>query len=429
MVILTSEPVTTIAGKPSRWNAAFNPLKFTFQQEAGDTRTNLRIEVVITSGTRSIPGYFSAGPNGTINVNVFSLIKSLIRPVDKFNHVSTNYIDRNLFAPFTVKYREEWEDAERVTQNSEWVTLKNTYYVTYSAMQLGEKFGGNMAEYVTFNGGSSAKFLTEFKEPKAWQGLPYDIAFILYENLIFKKVYFKYTPVDINGNPVEGGIKIYYLLTEEGGKFLNEEGEGGMLLEESEIPALLESTVTDQNSLPQDVGVVRLRIPEVLATAYKVKLEVFYIENNESVKVTEDKFIQISTPCSDPYVYLKWMNHLGAWDYFRFGYNQIIVSDVRNEQMVSRVVSDWENSDTIADVVKKAAVDKITVGAHGLTPDQMQGLTWLRRGIKAQMLVSVNPVKWQTVIVQSGSDSRDSRARSGNVKLTIELPEANIQNQ
>ena len=433
MVVLTSEPVASIgAGKASRWSAAFNPVRFIFQREADDDRTNLRLELVITSGSKSIAGTFSPSPDGKIVANIYSLLKSLIKPVDKFDHVNTHYIDRNLFAKYNVSWREIWEvtvDGNTTTVSDESESF-NDYYITYSAMQLGEKFGGNMAEYVTFSGGSSAKFLTEFKEPTAWAGLPYDIAFILSEKLIFKKVFFKYTPLNINGEEVEGGINLYYLLTEEGAKFLNEAGDGSaFLLEESEVPALLETTVTDQNTLPQDVGVVRLRVPEILAPAYKVKLEVFYIENNEAVKVTEDKTIRIEQPCSDPFVYLKWMNHLGSWDYFRFGYNQTITSEVDNDQVISRVVTDWENQDTVIDVVRKSAGEKIKVGGHGLNPDQLKALTWARKGIKAQMLVSADPVKWQTVVVQAGTDTRQLRSTAGSIALTIQLPEANIQNQ
>lgn len=427
MAVLTSEPIASISGQISVWSAAFNNIVFTMQNDV-DYKNNLRIEVKIISSGKEVIGVYSPGSDGKFIVNIYKLIKSFIRPVDKFEHTTTNFIDRNLFAKYSFSWREVWENESLVTLNDDWRTPKD-FYITYSAMQLGESYGGNMAEYLTFPG-SSAKFLTEFKQPKMWEGLPYDISFILSEKLVFKQVFFKFTTLDINGNEVIDGINLYYLLTEEGGKFINEASVGGLLLENSDLPPLLEDIVGPENTLPKDVGIVRLRVPNVAPNVYQVKLEVFYIQGEEIIKITEDKLINIIRPCTnDPFVYLKWMNHLGAWDYYRFGYNQSINNDVSNEQTISRPVTNWLNQEAITEVIKKSAVGKITLGAEGVSSDDLKALDWLRQGIKAQMLISSNPVKWQTVIVQPSNNERETRKSTGSFKITIQLPETNIQNQ
>lgn len=423
---IESEPSITLSnGNVSRWMAAFNPIIFTFslsEYSELHLRLNRRFVVTIESGSTVVTATFHADPSGVAKVNLFRFLKSLVNPIDAFNYTDIAYYDTNLFAPFTVKVAGQWDvkgDGFSGTDTEVPTTIPGPFFVTYAAMQLGERYGGNMAEYVTCQTNSSAKFLTDFLEPVAWSGLPYSISFIVGDTLSAKSLIARYTAVDVNGTIVPGGLSLSYLLTELGGKLLNETGGG----------IVLEGSVTENNTIVKGTGIVRLRVPEVMSLVSRIKLEVYYLEGAQEVKVTRDIFIRTEQTCdNEPYVYLKWINHLGTWDYFRFGYNQYIDGNVTNDTMISKVVTDWENSEALSEVVRKSGRDTITLGAHNLKPSELKALSWLRKSIKVQMLISSDPVKWQTVVVEPGNiDTRQTRLHSGSVKFKILLPEANIQ--
>lgn len=405
--------------------AAFNPIIFTFslsEYSELHLRLNRRFVVTIESGSTIVTSTFHADPSGVAKVNLNKFLKVLVKPVDAFKYSDIAYYDTNLFAPFTVKVAGQWDikgESFSGTETEVPTIIPGPYFVTYAAMQLGERYGGNMAEYVSFLNGSSAKFLTDFEEPVVWSGLPYSISFIVGDTLSTKNLIARYTTVDVNGKIVPGGLSLSYLLTELGGKLLNETGGG----------IVLEGSVTENNTIVKGTGIVRLRVPDVMSLVSRIKLEVYFLEGAQEIKVTRDIFIRTQQTCDkDPYVYLKWINHLGTWDYFRFGYNQYIDGNVTNDTIISKVVTDWENSEALSEVARKSGRDAITLGADNLKPSELKALSWLRKSIKVQMLISREPVKWQTVVVEPGSiDTRQTRLHSGSVKFKILLPEANIQ--
>lgn len=418
--------ITLSNGNVSRWMAAFNPIIFIFSDHDTGLHQNIRFIVSIQSGSTVVAATFHADSAGVAKINLFAFLKTLVKPIDDFNYSDIAYYDTNLFAPFTVNASGQWEitrididGSTTITQTEIPTTIPGPYFVTYAAMQLGERYGGNLAEYVTYLNGSSAKFLTDFEEPVVWSRLPYSISFIVGDTLSTKNLIARYTAVDVNGNIVPGGLSLSYLLTELGGKLLNETGGG----------IVLEGSVTENSTIVKGTGIVRLRVPEVMSLVSRIKLEVYYLEGAQEIKVTRDIFIRTQQTCDyDPYVYLKWINHLGTWDYFRFGYNQYIDGNVTNDTIISKVMTDWENSEALSEVVRKSGRDAITLGAHNLKPSELKALSWLRKSIKVQMLISKAPVKWQTVVVEPGSiNTRQTRLHSGSVKFKILLPEANIQ--
>lgn len=140
--------------------------------------------------------------------------------------------------------------------------------------------------------------------------------------------------------------------------------------------------------------------------------------------------VKVEKTCKDPYVYLKWVNHLGTWDYWRFGYNQTLTGEAKNSQLISRFVEDWEKADTMEDYISRSGNDKIAIVSGMVDKNSMKALRWMNSGIKVQVLVSENPIKWQTYIIPDGSfSSIDSRKEFANVKLNLTLPGKNIQTQ
>lgn len=359
----------------------------------------------------SIFAEFTPGRDGKTKADLSGFLRSLVKPVDEFQYNVVNWRDINLAASYNIRYREVWE-----TGDSAYYTSEYPLYVTYSARQLGEAYGGNMAQYTPFLSGQ-AKWLTEFKRPKYTQGLPFDLAFILSEYIVSQELFFEITPN--NGTIING-----MLLNADGSYLLNAD-LSRFLIERNDNPAI--NNVQVQEIIEQ-LGVNRLLINQNFDTATEIKVNIYYLNNGDKVYVMEDLYLDIITPCEEPYIYLKFINHLGGWDYYRFGYNQVIGGNVSIDEQVVRYVSDWAYQDTINDVISKSANDKITFGADGVSQDDMRSLAWLKKSVKVQMYIGDN--NWQTVVIDGGGLwDYDTRKKAGTVEFVAQLRDDNIQTQ
>jgi hypothetical protein len=160
-------------------------------------------------------------------------------------------------------------------------------------------------------------------------------------------------------------------------------------------------------------------------------INLYYTDDSgNKVYVMQPKTIRVEASCNDPYVYLKWINHLGAYDYWRFGYNQALTSTSSGSQQISRYVLDWANGDTIEDYISRNANDKMTLYSGGVDKASLKGLRWMNNSIKCQMLTNSSPYKWQTVSVGDGDFSvYNTRAQGADVQIDIVLPGKNVQGQ
>ncbi len=378
-------------------------------------KPNYKIAVEIVSQKTVITANFSSDKKGYTKADLSGFLKTLVGPSETNDYTTVNFLDRNLNAQFTFRYQEVWDG-----NVGQWYSGPAPFYVTYAAMQLGETNGGNMAEYVPFlsvtNQSQRAKWLTDYERPNLYIGFPFDLSFIYSEDLLGIQLYLEVIP---NAGFITQG----FLLNSDGGFLLN--STGGKIIISNNIP--------DPITMVQKIGINRVNIPQNFnAAATSAIVNIYYLQNGVKVYIMQPITINVIHPCdNDPYVYLKWVNHLGAWDYFRFGYNQLLSGDITNVQSVNRFVDDWEFNDTIQDLVQKMAIDKINVGADLLTANESKAIRWLRKSIKAQMLTGMNPVKWQTIIIEDGTydASETRRSNSGPVSFTIYLPQSNIQFQ
>ncbi|MFD2961612.1 MULTISPECIES: hypothetical protein [Olivibacter] len=371
----------------------------------------------VTSGGKVITFRHSPGANNVIRADISSFLRSLVSPEETSSFDRLAYNDPNLCTSYTVRFAEAWG-----TYQSDWEVIPGTFYVTYSAMQLLEKGGGNMMEYVTFlnepNPDKLAKWLTDFYEPIYWLGLPYDISFILNDELGSKQIYVEYTALDINKAEVNLGIVGSYILIDNGSYLIT--GDGKFILD-------LKGNI---QHLTAAVGVNRILLPSGLANNVKyLTVQVYYLESGVKHYITQKKTIRIGRPCpGEQMVYLKWINHLGAWDYFRFGYNIQHSLSISNDVTITRAVLDWENTDTFDYVTQKTASRSVDVGADFILPENIKALEWLLSGIKPQMLVDTDPYKWQTVTIQPGTfPLYNSQNKTASISLSIDLPKNNIQ--
>jgi hypothetical protein len=506
--LLISDPSVTLPdGNVSRWNAAFNPIVFTYQRKdfgvisvsadsqtgyaallintslykpqtqdyalkqsdnvyvnAGPYKGVFEVERVDSTNTLIIRTAFAGNAGGFINIDqlrayykvftrityfdkltgLYKTIKSTNRPdgtglvkadisnflqsllsaKDESNYTQINFRDDNLSASYQVAYAEEWDDGD-ITKTSAYIPLNNPFYVLYAAKQLGERYGGNLAAYVPFSnlagGLEKAKWVTDFAEPAYSNGYPFDIGFIYGDDLAGRNLYCRFTLLDINRNPLPGGDKTGYLQNEDGSWLLNTDGSRLVIARQSfgDIP------------IPQQIGLNRLLLNSTLANdVYYIKIELMYDDEHTTHIVTQSQIIRVDDAVNDQCVYLRWIGLTGSWNYYRFVYNQEVSLDVQNAVIIKNYVSDWENQDGIEEVISKTAGPKIKVMAEDLSVADIKGLQSIKYSPKVQMLVNKNPVKWQTIVINTATyNEYETRNGQAPFSITFNMPAINIQTQ
>ena len=499
--LLQADPSVTLpGGNVSRWNAAFNPVVFTYQRQDytvtameqhsfnGLTRVFVNTDVTpVTVGdmvyieTSSCTGTFTVTekyqPNvlinaliidtpfagagsGFININrlrpyyrvltkisfydkitgressiistnrpnnkgvtradISNFLQSLLRAQDESDYTQTNYRDLNLSASYKISYAEEWDGHTPVYN-----TIEQPYHVVYAAKQLGERYGGNLAAYVPFistpNGAEKARWISDFAEPAYSNGYPFDMSFIYSEDLVGRELFAEFTLLDINRQPLPGGPQTSYLLNDNGAWLLNNDGGKMVIARQSQ------STVP----VPGQLGLNRLLVDTVFSDeVYFINVVLKYTEGGSAYAITQTQTIRIDDAVDDQSVYMRWIGLSGSWNYYRFVYNQEVSLDVQNAVIIKNYVTDWESQQGVEEVISKTAGQKIKVMAEDLSVGDIKGLQSIKYSPKVQMLVNKNPVKWQTIVINTATYSEyETRNGQAPFSLTFNLPAINIQVQ
>jgi hypothetical protein len=217
--VLVRIPATTT----SRWSALFNPIVFGYQSNTHAPGRKFITE--ITSGydgaTNVITATHAANLTGYCRADISKYLRILLTPKDQFDYSAINYRDANISASYTIRYKEVWSGG-----SSAWESITLPFYVTYSAMQIGNPSGGNMQPYVTQNTTvqpNPAKFLNDFKKPRFYTDMPFDISFIYSEHIAGYSIKLGGNGIDINGN-ITGALGELMLLNENGSVLLNNDG-------------------------------------------------------------------------------------------------------------------------------------------------------------------------------------------------------------
>ncbi len=502
--ILAADPGLVLAGgNTSRWNAAFNPVVFTYQRKdievAAVQLDNASGKALICTNSAlnsSITGsmvYMNAAPyiglftvlsaenyvgqmlidtpfNGTatgyVNINglrpyyqvqtqityqdpstgqqstitstnrpdstgiikadISNFLQSLLQAKDGSDYTQINYRDSNLSASYIISYAEYWDGKLAAGQTLTFNQVADPYYVLYAAKQLGEQYGGNLAAYVPFRnvpaGTPLAKWVTDFAEPAYSNGYPFDIGFIYSDDLVGLQLCCNLLPLDINRNPVGGGEQNSYLLNDDGTWLLNQDGSRLIIAKQSSA----------NTPVPAQLGLNRLLISQIFdpQVCYFSLAIMYYDSNSNLFPVTQTQVIRIDDAVDDHSVYLRWIGLTGSWNYYRFVYNQEVSLDVQNAVIIKNYVSDWENQDSIEDVIAKSAGQKMKVMAEDLSVADIRGLQSIKYSPKVQMLINSNPVKWQTIVINTATYSEyDTRNGQAPFSITFNMPSINIQTQ
>lgn len=415
-------PVVEIsAGNISKWNAVFNPIVLNFQTTPDPLKKNFRIEIEITSDSGVVIGVYSPNPLGFTRADISAYLKSLVNANDEFLYDVLNWRDLNRAASFTLRYREVWDE-----DSSAWYDAPYPLYVTWSAKQLGDKYGGNMGEYVTFsdepNPDLKAKWLTLFKEPTAWVGLPYDNSFILSEYVVDENIKLRTTSLDINREEI-GVASNLFLINNDAGYIIADD-DSRLIIQNGTLPPI------SNDGIFEALGINRLMLAGNPSEGVEYFVIQLYIgEDEEPNFITQPLTIKINQQCNDPYVYIKWLNTLGGWDYWRFGKDQLLSISTSSGIEIDRNVFDWGNDETIADTISKNAFNRISFGAN-VSDEKIEGLNGLNKSTKIQMLTSLSPLKWQTVKLANGTfEIKRTKNRTAEFRFTVTLPQINIQQQ
>lgn len=180
MITVTQRPSTTISGETSKWNAVNNPVvyKMTTDEYA---QPNYRLEVEVYNAANELLNVafsYLSDPDGDLFVDISTILKSnLLADFDGvLTGVTKTFDDSNVYLKFYIKYQEVWTgSAESQTNDS-----ANQFFAVLGGNQIPAPYGGNLAEYVTFNdGGPAAKWLTEFETLKFWRGYPQLVSVIV----------------------------------------------------------------------------------------------------------------------------------------------------------------------------------------------------------------------------------------------------------
>jgi hypothetical protein len=363
---------------------------------------------------------------GLVKADIANFLQSLVQVKDDSNYTAANFRDYNLSASYQVQYAQQWDSPtptpENPTITSDWASLPHPYYVVYAAKQLGERYGGNLAAYVTFaNGQPPAKWITDFAEPAYSNNYPFDIGFIYSEDILGLDIYLQLNMLDINRNPLPAGPQNSYLLNEDGSWLFNQDG-GNVVIARSTTAAA---------PLAKQLGLNRLLIDaDFPPEAYYFTIALKYDDGGTPRVITQTQTIRIDDAVDDQSVYLRWIGLSGSWNYYRFVYNQEVSLDVQNATIIKNYITDWENQDSIEEVISKTAGQKMKVMAQDLSVADIKGLQSIKYSPKVQMLVNKNPVKWQTIVINTATYSEyETLNGQAPFSVTFNLPAINIQNQ
>lgn len=502
--ILVGDPSVDLGnGNTSRWNAAFNPVVFTYQrkdfevtsvtQDSQTQKAQLNINAIVIGSKENEMVYVNAGAyngiypvyqvqdssliintpyvssstiGGFVNINSLrpyykmltqityqdkltgqqqtiqatnrpdgkgviradfsNFLQSLLQAKDSSTFTQANFRDDNLSASYQIQYAESWDDGTPEGHTSPYIPIDNPYYVVYAAKQLGSKYGGNLAAYVPFtsvtDNSQLAKWVTDFAEPAYSNGYPFDIGFIYSENLLGLNIYCELTLLDINRNSLPGDAQANFLLNEDDSWLLNQDS----------TKLIISGQTISATPLPAQLGLNRLLINSTFPDeAHYITLTLKYDDaDGASHAITQTQTIRIDNAVDERSVYLRWIGLSGSWEYYRFVYNQEVSLDVQNATIVKNFVSDWENQDSIEDVISKDAGQKMKVMAEDLSVNDIKGLQSVKYSPKVQMLVNKNPVKWQTIVINTATYSEyETMNGQAPFSITFNMPSINIQTQ
>jgi hypothetical protein len=322
---------------------------------------------------------------GEMNVDVSSFIKEKLGYVNTFDYLTSAYKDVSLGGCYYLKFEENWFE-ETLPESA----ATETNYFSNSSKQYGDLYGSNMGEYVTFTGSNAAKFLSDFKTPRKFNGFPFSLSVIA------------------NGTGL-------ILPT--------------MNIEEFDVNGVSLGTSSINSPVELD-NVNRVQVGDYTEPTDTITAALYFTAS----RVTEEKVITIDSECYEDPIYLCWLNSLGGYSYYLFHrYNE---EKTKTTPLTGyeRNIEDLETSIGNIDLIGKNTAPEIEFGAsiHISEMDGIRGLfespkvMWLKNN---ETWMADNP-KWQRVIIKTGTQLVYQTKKSYfEVAMSMRIPDRNTQQE
>lgn len=143
--------------------------------------------------------------------------------------------------------------------------------------------------------------------------------------------------------------------------------------------------------------------------------------------VTEKKTIKIDRECKENPVFISWLNVYGGREHWLFSKVQTKGLITQNAGSFETYIVDLATVRGQITDISKNAIPLLTVYCT-VDIEDIEGIKTMLYSPCIEMLVSENPIKWQTVRPQVGSfklyDTNDTQS---SLQITFELPYINIQ--
>ncbi len=345
-------------------------------------RINYRVRVDIYNAANTLIQTASYSPDkaGLLQADVSTPILNTLS-VDNVADYVTGFVTQDettAYVKFYIKYLEIWNSSAETETNDS----ANQFFALYGARQIGDLYGGNLAEYVNYEDATPlAVFLTKFTRPSVWRGYPFSIHTITSDNQTtnsnFRIEYF-----DLAGSSISSNV-------------VTKAANAGELIRFSPNNAL---------AIPSNAATVQIRY-----------------ERTGIVVLSQTITCDIKDPCSNP-IHLYWRNSLGGDAFWMFDFNQTYSYRYDNGRKAERYVLFASN---LTDNEFDAINDLNTLG-EVYNPAYTELTTSVNKSqarIGAQVYMMDATGKKTGVIVIPTEISTKTRYSRNKIQITIELPE------
>ena len=348
------------------------------------SRTNYRVRVGVYNTANSLLSTLSYSPDksGNLIIDVATPLLNNLSVDNVADYVTgfTTNDETSAYVRFYIRYTEVWTGSAESETND----TANQFFALYGARQIGELYGGNMAEYVTYeNATPLSLFPTKFKELSYWTGWPFSIHAIMSDNRSTTSG-FLISSFDANNTPILDDYTSTALIS-----------AGGKLIRIKPFPNF---------TLPTNAAYFFIRL---------TKPGISFLSENKRVNIKE--------PCANP-IMLWWRNSLGGDAFWMFEVNQSYSYRYDNERKAKRYVLfasnlrldefDGINELNTLGEVYEPAITELTTSVNK---------SQARIGSQVYMMDATG--KKTGVIVIPTEVSTKTKFSKHKIQITIELPE------
>ncbi len=429
-------------------------------------RTNYRIEfyLYIFNGgfypTREVIIKQTTGRSGGCALDVAPAVRDTMRAICEQTSTAINTADNNLYGFYQLGWSERYEGGVAFPTDSEPdVAIQTRFYFNYAANQYKNIAGSNMIEYVPMIGASGSgvtapdlakmgKFLTKFEEPKYWNGYPFKLMFIYSENLNGQALQRNEFLKDLNGGSISDTQTDILTSGEEAVNYLNISGSYASTVNKVNVFITIDETaivtppITGQPPIQMPVTPVSgfnglITVSGTLAAKPSTKPYVanLYFSGNyvtpftgesNDLQVVETVPVCVIHDCVENPFYLKWLNTLGGFDYFMFGYSQTDSVQTRTKQQFEPSEWDIAEAERGAFELRNLSQQKYKLGALAVSDSDLRAMKDLFSS-PIVYRVEQDGTQHRVTVTKGSFKIIETRNNVNDISFEVKYPESIIQ--